>query len=378
MIKILHIISGLNRGGSETLLLDFIKNSSRNFEHVVWYYETNEICEMVPDYKKFGIEVINLTTFKVWFKFRDLPETIQKIKEINPQLVHLHNQYFWKFSYALAAKLAGKKVITTLHYIPKNFRFPKPLLLFVFEYFLNFLVEKQVAISSEVQKIQNKRFKTNYKLLQIISNGVDFEKLKITRSKQETLTELNLSEQNLIVGTVGNTRWEKGTDLLVEAIDFLKNDFQNLKVVIVGEVRNDNFTQNALQKIKKLKLENFFIFTGKKTDVANFVNCFEIFVLPSRSEGFGLALVEAMFLEKPCVAFKTGGISDIVRNENLGFLAEPENSKDFAKQLKKMLLLSQTEKIEIGKNAKKFVVENFSIQTFTKQYEELYLKICKK
>lgn len=375
MIKVLHIIPGLNRGGSETLLLNLISNSSKDFEHKVWYFETNEEQELVSELKSNGIEVINLTTFKNWFNLFDLPKAVKKINEINPDIVHLHIKYFWKMNYALASKIAGKKVVVTLHYLPHTIGKFKTPFLKIFELITNSLTDKFVAISTEV-KIKRKRlFRTPDKKIKIIFNGVDFSKLKVTREKDEILNEINVSKTDFLIGTVGNVRWEKGTDFLVEATNLLSKEIVNFKIIIVGSFGRNTYSNQISEKIQKYNLGDKFIFLGKKLDVANYINCFDAFVLPSKSEGFGLSLVEAMFLAKPSVAFKIGGIRDIILSEKFGLLAEPENFAELAEQLKKLIKMESSERVEIGKNGSQFVIKNFGIQTLVKNYENLYLKV---
>ncbi|KAA3602760.1 MAG: glycosyltransferase [Calditrichaeota bacterium] len=375
MIKILHIIPGLNRGGAETLLLNFISNSSKEFEHKVWYFETDKEQELVTELESKGIEVINLTTFKNWFNFSDLPKVVSKIKKINPDIVHLHVTYFWKMSYALASKLAEKKVVITLHYLPHTLGKIKTPILKIFERLTNSLADKFVAISTEVKNERKKLFKTPEDKIKVIFNGIDFSKLKITRNSDEVLKELKVTKNDFIIGTVGNVRWEKGTEFLVEVANLLSKEIENFKIIVVGAFGGNPYSNEISEKIQNYSLKEKFIFVGKKLDVANYINCFDTFVLPSKSEGFGLALVEAMYLGKPSVAFKIGGVSDIILSERFGLLAKPENSLELAEQLLKLIKMDSQQRMEIGKHGKEFVNENFGIKTLVTKYESLYSEL---
>lgn len=378
MIKVLHIIPGLNRGGAETLLLNFVSNSSENFEHKVWYFETDQKQELVSEFESQNIEVINYTTFKKWYNFIDLPKAVKKIKKIDPDVVHIHNTYFWKLNYALAAKLANKKIVVTLHYLPHTIGKIKTPILKIFEKITNILTDKFVAISTEVKNKRKEIFGTPEQKLMVIFNGVDFSKLKITRSKEEILKEIGITKSEFVFGTVGNVRWEKGTEFLVESAKILKQSLENFRIVVVGNFEKNDYTKLISDKIEAYSLKENFIFTGKKLDVANYINCFDAFVLSSKSEGFGLALVEAMFLGKTSVAFKIGGVSDIISSSKFGFLATPENSTELAEQLKKMMQLIPDERQKIGKAGQNFVTRNFGIKNFTANYEKLYFDLVGK
>ncbi|MCC7430018.1 glycosyltransferase [bacterium] len=372
-MKIFHVISGLNRGGAETLLYDLIKNSSDNFQHTVFYYETDEKQELVTQFEQLGVKIINSNIFRNWKNFGDFPDFRKIIKNIKPDVVHLHNSLGWKFSFAIASKLCGiKKIISSIHGTPKE--------LSKFDFFVyknlekisSCLVTNFVAISNEVTNFEHKTFGVPLKKIVLIHNGIDASRLKITQNKENLRAELGILQNDFVLGTIGNLRFIKGADLLIKAVSYFEKDFPNLKIVFVGKASELQHFKELQKLAEKLKLTKKIIFAGLRNDVADLLNIFDVYVQPSRREGFGIALAEAMFLEKPCVAFKIGGIPEILTNEKIGFLAEAENTKSLSEQIKRMILLKDEERLELGKSAKTFVTENFLVEKMVAKYEKLY------
>lgn len=354
--------------------MDLIKNSSSEFEHTVFFYETHQKQELLKDFQNEGIRVLGENIFNDWKNFDDLPKFRKILKKIKPNVVHLHNSLGWRFCFAISAWLSGfRKIVASIHGTPKELSGFDLKVYKVTEGILNFVVSSYVSISTQVTAYQTKLYGTNPKKIELIHNGIDTERLVPQRTKTQVRVELGISENDLVIGTVGNLRFIKGQDLLVEAANQLLPEFPNLKLVLVGNFSEKEFVEKIRKLIEKsFKPENF-ILTGGRQDVADLLNIFDIYVQPSRREAFGIALAEAMFLGKPAIAFAVGGIPEILVSEKVGFLAEPENSKDLAEKIRKMILSKQRK--EIQTNGQNFVKENFTIQKIVKKYENLYIWI---
>ncbi|KAA3600941.1 MAG: glycosyltransferase [Calditrichaeota bacterium] len=373
-MKVLHIISSLNRGGAEVLLLDLIKNSSESFEHTVFFYETHQRQELLKDFQNEGISILSENIFNDWKNFDDFPRFRKTLKRIRPDVVHLHNSLGWRFCFAISAWLSGfTKIVASIHGTPKELSNFDLKVYRITEGILNFVVSRYVSISEQVTVYQTKFYGTNTNKIELIHNGIDTERLVPQRTKTQVRTELGISENELVVGTVGNLRFIKGQDLLVESVNSLLPEFPNLKLVLVGNFSEKDFVEKIQSLIENSPKPENFVLTGGRKDVADLVNIFDVYVQPSRREAFGIALAEAMFLGKPAIAFAVGGIPEILISEEVGFLAEPENSKDLAGKIREMILSKKRR--EIRTNGQNFVKENFTIQKIVKKYENLYIRI---
>ena len=116
--------------------------------------------------------------------------------------------------------------------------------------------------------------------------------------------------------------------------------------------------------------ENVF-FMGYKSAVIPYLKQADAFVLPSFSEGFSIALVEAMLCELPCIVTNVGGPAEIIQEGKTGFLIDPKELKQLVETMEMVLKMKKAERALIGNRAMKDAQERFSVD----QYIESLLKV---
>lgn len=168
-----------------------------------------------------------------------------------------------------------------------------------------------------------------------------------------TFTDLNdfLAEKDIRFNHeilfVGRNDRVKGIKYLEEAFALIKKDFPDFKLSLVGEGLPEG----------KLSL----------TEVRNRMkNCYCL-VLPSLTEGLPRVILEAMALAKPVIASRVGGIPDLVKNQETGFLFEAGNSKELAEKLR-ILLSNQEMAVGMGRRGREFVQSQFSNEKYISNY----------
>jgi len=234
---------------------------------------------------------------------------------------------------------------------------------------LEFLERKFVPILAKVS------FKQADKIRGVADCLIEKAK-KIAPDKQyflfPTFTDLDsfLKEQNTrldaFIVFVGQLEKVKGINILIEAFTNIKRDFPDFKLVIIGE---GSERKNLEFKIKDLGLKNKVKLKGKLSleqtkDIMKRCYCL---VLPSLSEGLPRVLMEAMALEKPVIASNVGGIPELIKDNENGFLFEKGHSKELARKLK-ILLEDRNLAKEMGKKGKEFVESKFSNEKYIKNY----------
>lgn len=163
----------------------------------------------------------------------------------------------------------------------------------------------------------------------VIHNGIDVEYWR-----SATSPSLRSNGPPIIV-TVGSLRREKGQDILIRAFDDVQKQIPNVRLRLVG----DGGKKEELEKLtERYGLESQVSFTGglDKSSVREELAKASVFAFPSRREGFGLALVEAMAAGLPIVATDVGGISEVV-GENSGILVPSEDTDLLAEALVRVL-----------------------------------------
>ena len=165
----------------------------------------------------------------------------------------------------------------------------------------------------------------------------------------------------------------KGQDILLEAIKLIKIQHPNVLALFVGgvaEKQRRDFEQ--LKKyVKENSLEENVKFLGNIDNIPEFLNEIDICVVPSRSEGFGLALVEAMAMGVPCIASNIAGPREIVMNEGIGELFENGDSKSLSKKIEEVISKYDDIKKATWKYKLK-VRQNYSIEYMCSRLLRIY------
>jgi glycosyltransferase involved in cell wall biosynthesis len=153
----------------------------------------------------------------------------------------------------------------------------------------------------------------------------------------------------------------------VAAADIVRESIPDVRFVIVG----DGPELNAIRReVERRKLHSTVILTGFRADAQRIISAFDVFALPSIHEGLSIALIEALSLAKPIVASRAGGVPEVVRDGEQGFLVEPGDADALAKRII-TLLLDDALRTRMG-DASLRRAAAFDIRNAVKRTEEIY------
>ena len=193
----------------------------------------------------------------------------------------------------------------------------------------------------------------------VISNGVDFASFaarEFTRPVRRFIT-------------VANLRVEKNHETLLAAASTLLIKYPDLEFLIVG----DGPRRSALEAIARERhLGARVRFLGHREDVPSLLAEADAFVLPSRSEAFPNAAIEAMASGLPIVASAVGGLLDLVDDGRTGLLIDPDDAHALAGALES-LIADPARAARIGRAARAEVQQRYSFDRMVSAFEELYL-----
>ncbi len=143
----------------------------------------------------------------------------------------------------------------------------------------------------------------------VLPNCVDVERFSAERSKPAARRRLGYGADEMIIGTVGTLRWEKGHRHLIEAMRTVVDQHPSARLVVVGD---GPLRRELERQAEKLQLEGRVDFLGQRRDHEELLASFDLFVLASVNESFGIALAEAMCTGLPCIATSVGGIPEVL------------------------------------------------------------------
>src|SRR5690625_233351 len=281
-------------------------------------------------------------------------------------ILHVHYAMPHAISAILARDLADHKVkvITTLHGtditvlgIDQSFR-----------KMIKYGIEKSDAVTA-VSKSLVKQTKTKIHTdhdISVIYNFVD-EKEYTKRDMTSIREQYGISPVERVVIHISNFRKVKRITDVIKTFKKINHHLQS-KLLLVGDGPE---ISTAFELVKRLHLQDDVLFLGKQKKVSDLLSIADLKLLMSEQESFGLVLLEAMSCEVPCIGTKVGGIPEVIKHEETGFLVElgdTERAADYAINL----LTNHQLLMKFSKNAKKRAREQFHSKVIVKQYTELY------
>jgi colanic acid/amylovoran biosynthesis glycosyltransferase len=298
----------------------------------------------------------------------------QKIRNINPMLVHAHFGPDGLIAANIAKKIKRPLVVTFHGYdasIKDEYLLKQSFNVRRYVNNRKFLIEnthKFIAVSNYIKdKLIQKGFPEEK--IQTHYIGVDVNKFTFDPS----------TKREEIILFVGRLIENKGCDYLLKAMEIVQQKFENAKLVIIG----DGPQKEYLQSYAKKHLQNYE-FLGKQPhdEVMKWMNKSRIFCVPSveietgASEGFGMVNTEASLMGLPVVSFLTGGIPEAITHGETGLLSIPKDEKLLASNI--MYLLEHQDVWEkFSFNGIQRVKKDFDIGKQTKSLEKIYSDIIK-
>jgi glycosyltransferase involved in cell wall biosynthesis len=175
----------------------------------------------------------------------------------------------------------------------------------------------------------------------------------------------------ILVSTVGNIRRVKGHDIFIKAAAAVMQKFPDVIFTIAGEVLEPAYFSELEGLVCELNLKDRFRFDSGITNLREYLSAADIFVLPSRSEGFSNAIIEAMAASLPVVATDVGGNSEAVKDGVSGFIVPSEDVAALSSAM--IRLLSDPSKAkEMGAAGRGLVEERFTIDAMMNQITHVY------
>jgi glycosyltransferase involved in cell wall biosynthesis len=200
-----------------------------------------------------------------------------------------------------------------------------------------------------------------------IYNGIDIKKYK-PLEKSLINNEFKKTDDVKIIGTIGRLCLEKGQEFLINAMPMIKKHFPDTKLIIVGEGELRDLLEEL---VDKLNLNNSVFLPGFRDDIPLILNSFDIFVLPSLTEGMPNSLIEAMACALPCIVSNIPSCSELIEEGINGLLVEKENSTMIADNVNYLLQNSEIAK-KMGIAARKKIQNTYNIESTAKNLEFVY------
>lgn len=208
-------------------------------------------------------------------------------------------------------------------------------------------------------------------MIRVVPSAVDPERLHPQRTREAVRAELgHVADEDCLVA-VASLHQRKGLDVLVKALARLTRAGHRPRLSIAGEgPRHASLEAQAAE----CGLADRVNFLGRRHDVADLLAACDVFVLPARQEGLGVAALEAMAMGRPVVASRVGGLGEAVQHEVNGLLVPPDDPEALAGALERLLADPELAR-RLGAAGPERIRERYSAEAMVEGYERVYAEI---
>jgi glycosyltransferase involved in cell wall biosynthesis len=340
-ITILHVLSSFK--GDYPLFNQIVHGLKKGYRHIVCYLvgppSANETLG------KAGYDIIWLPFGKEdlrKFKYQVVRELDQVIKANRVDIIHAQRHKSVFYAALAARKNSNVRMITTVHGLKRSRSFFRKIGNRILWPRINKIIAVSEAVKSDIL-LTNPWFPADR--VEVVYNGIDLALFgRSDLDKTESRFFFGLPSHCWLWGAVGRLAPVKGHDVLLRAWARSEIGSRGGHLAIAGEGRlRDELTALA----KELGIANEISFLGHLTDIPKFLAALDGFAMPSRHEGFGLALVEALAAGLPVIASRVDGIPEILTtlaDKGQGFLVPPENEKELGAAMGKVMAWSELQR----------------------------------
>ena len=299
------------------------------------------------------------------------------IRRFRPAIVHTQTSKAGVVG-RVAAWLAGTPVVVhTAHAFPFH-----PYVAMLIRWFY-ILIERWAARLTDLIMVDTSSVRADglrYKVVRdqdklvTVPMGLDLKKFSPSAQRPDNLREnLGLGFRNLVVGTVARLVPDKGMECFLRMAQLIRARRSDVRFLVVG----DGPLRSSLEQMtESLGIRNSVVFAGHRTDVAALMQAMDLFVLPTRREGFGVVFAEAMAMGKATVGSRIGPVAEVVEDGVTGYLVPADDPDAFA--VRALDLLNDEQKRRaFGEAGRRRVEARFSEARMCETIEQHYQHLLK-
>jgi glycosyltransferase involved in cell wall biosynthesis len=215
---------------------------------------------------------------------------------------------------------------------------------------------------------------------EVVYDGLDEASFAPGRPAAAVRTEFGITNGAPCLGAIGNIQEWKGQAVLVEAMARVIEAVPDARGLIVGGVHRAGaaYCERLQARIRELDLDGCLALTGFRHDVADLVNAVDVVVHTSvRPEPFGRVILEGMLQGKAVVAAAAGGVPELIRDGETGFLVPPGDEARLAERLVSLLQDAPLRQ-RVGRQAQAWAREHFSLQRHVAAMSAIYADLVRK
>ena len=348
MIRVLQVVTHMNRGGLETMIMNYYRNIDRTQIQFDFLTHRDYDGDYGKEIVSMGGKIYHLPILNPFG--RKYKKNLAEFFDLHPEyrIIHVHQDCMS----SVILKIAKKKDIAVRIAHSHSTSQDKNL-----KYLVKMYYRRQIPNFSThlfACSVAAGKWMFGDHKFEVLNNAIDAEKFRFNEQKRTIIRgRMQIQEEELLVGHVGRFCYPKNHSFLIDIFNTIRNRIPS-KLILVGD---GELKKDIEQKVKEYGLEDKVIFTGVISDVSDIMQAMDVFVFPSNYEGLPVTLIEAQAAGLPCLISDRVPlecrITDLVRQIPLA-----DSSKEWADHVIK---LSKTDRrntfLEI-RNAGFDIIEN--------------------
>lgn len=367
MPTVCHVLHTLSVGGAEVLAREFSEQGKHNFRFV--FACLDELGSMGEELLAANFNVISIHR-KPGIDIGAARRLKAYCKEQAVDVIHAHQ--YTPFFYSSLSRMLGNRLPVLFTEHGRTFPDYRRRKRVFANQFLFSKIDSVIAVGNQVKHALIENEGIPEKKIEVIYNGIDVRRFRPNHEiRNQTRRDLGVAADETVVIHVARLDPLKDHMSAVRALGVLK-DTPGIKLLIVGEGHEN---ENIEAEIRRLGLQERVSMLGLRNDIPNLLNAADVCLLTSRSEGIPLTLAEAMATELPVVATEVGGVPEIVKDGETGFLCDAGDAKSLASCISKFCL-SPEQRAAFGQAGRKRIIEHFNADAMHKQYQTKYRQMA--
>jgi L-malate glycosyltransferase len=363
-MKVLNLVDSVPRGGTETLLYDFANNSAVCGQQTITVALGGGAM-----YEDFASSCIDFRIFK-----RQLPidpSVIAKLRKLikneHIDVIHTHSDVVAVHAY-IASRFLNVKNVLSFHgnTYANKFNLKR-------NWSLKYVVPRMdacVAVSTAYLDVLKDRSLFPTSNFNVVYNGVDFKKFENIAGNLKK--ELGLPDNTLLIGMVGNFNWVRDQYSICKALPKIFQKLPNARFVFVGS-RSEEYPEvfdSCVKFCSENNISDKVYFLGRRTDVPSILRSLDLYLYASKSDSFGISLVEAMYCGVPLLINDLPVFLELTSNGKYASIFKSSDTEDLTGKL--LSLVGTGSSVEKAKKAQAYVTGKFSIKEHIKNMSIIY------
>jgi glycosyltransferase involved in cell wall biosynthesis len=362
--RVLQVVTIMNRGGLETMLMNYYRNIDHEKVQFDFLVHRNEKGHYDDEIINLGGRIYRMPQIRPgnYMKYiKLLKDFFEEHKEYSVVHSHINENSSFVLRAAKKANIPCRIVHSHISNLGFDFKLP-------FRYYARFLMQDHpnelFACSKNAASWLYGKNKCKTDKVKILNNAINVDEFsynEITRRKMKK--RLGLKEEELVIGHVGRFSKQKNHSFLIDIFKEINNRNPESILLLVGE---GDLLPKIKAKVKQLGLSNKVIFLGVRGDIADLMQAMDIFLFPSLFEGLPVVLIEAQAAGLQCfVSSKITQESNITGK--IKFISLKENVETWAE---KLLSVS----VSRNENVDQLFTKGFDSKSTAKWLSDFYLQ----